>query len=1746
MNLKYCNGVTNVTFYTPCRSCIVNENVDCSVNAIKLTTDKGLSDCSFVVTIKQQSVRLPGCRHECQREVLTMKCCGGFWGADCDECPGGAIQPCNGRGVCSDGETGTGECKCQENFSGISCEKCSNETLYGETCSEVCECVNGTCNSGIQGDGSCLCYSGFSGALCDQVLEECNNFTCENNSRCIEVNNTTTCVCDPGYEKTDENSTVCTAIDACLSNPCQVNAECYPTGPAKHECSCKPNYSGDGINCYPIDPCQVNYGGCVTNSSVCEYRSPNKSECVCLIGYEGYQPDLGCRLIDVCINKSVVCHDKATCKTTGPGRYQCSCPPGYVGDGKQCYTNIIQTLSELNEKDGMLVNQLHISYRLLKVMYNEALSQHGPFTIFVPFDRGYKSILKTMEYGDLMNDADFSRQIIRQHIIIGQFSLEKLSNYSLFYTMEGNTAELNFRSRQEIFKYRIHGNSSKSKVMKGNILASNGIIHITNSLLTLVPEVKGNSSRSILDLIRTEGRYNRFQTLITVAGMEAMFEQENITVFAPENGAWDSLPKGSVDYLTSNLGKKRLKIIVENHIFKGRISVADLINKRVLQSLANNAVNVTITEIGQIRLNNAVNISQTDIPSKNGIYHHIESVLVPDSIKDIIPKRCDIKSYRVVNGICGSCLRLTDLRCPSESVSLNKVSQGCRYWVNVQKRYIPLTGCQQLCNRTYSINKCCAGFYGQECLECPGGFMKPCNGNGRCMDDIYGNGTCVCNEGFTGPTCEYCAKKDFYGPTCSQKCGCLYGICHDGIKGVGLCKANSCFAGYKGKNCNKKLMQCGEEQQYCHVHSNCYKQNGHYECVCKSGYQYVYGECQEIDPCSKSDRGGCHLQATCTKVGPDMPKCDCNKGWIGDGFYCYPATPCSQHQDCHPDAECSDLEPGSFNCICKIGFHGNGTVCVVSNVCQVNNGGCHEKAICTSTGHGTKNCTCGENYGGDGYTCYASISEEIKIHPNLTLLAKLLNVLDENDDILNLIESNYTFFAPTDDAMSKLLGDGEADYWKEDENILSMIRFHTLDKEFDIESLKQLAKFYGRFDTLFDGYSISIAVKSQGVFLLTTLGDEAKIIQSDIPALNGYIHIIDQVLEPFLPDADQPDLEEFFSTKPEYSFFGQQLDQKDLIEYLEGMEEYTLLVPTNEAFLEINSTISRKFLQYYIIPKIYLTAALEDGQMITTSLGTDHRLQFTVKNRQMYVNDIRIENANQLTLGGVVHGLSGILHPVINRCDETYTNQSFGPCVPCQQQSYPCPENFKPRVPPVIIRNICTITQSTPDGKHMNTLGCHSLCYYQQVILQCCSGYYGENCLECPGGPETPCSGHGICRDGINGTGDCLCDERFRGFRCNECEEGLTGTSCNITINSCDYLNGNCSQHATCQKVDGHVTCLCKPGFVGNGHVCQSPCDVHKNICDSHANCHYDTTNHLLRCECFEGYHGNGTWCEEIVNQCVMKNGGCSRFAQCIFEPPATTSLSHGSVNCECLTGYVGDGILCTTDVLNALSQLSQASNFYQGVTSLNSRNITDLLSDREGRITLFVPVDNESTKQVYSEDDVKKYIIDAYVYINITLIFTNNSYLHCLSGEIKQITYNNKQFYVNGIHIVRMNIPTLNGLIHLIESPLLSTPTKVDNSARSSSNISVIVGPIIAILIVVVIIVVIIVVLYYKRARSTGFLNFMKRYRKGSDDSFAHLQGSSEEDQEPDLLQQPGNINYNNPIYQASQDDDDVEQYDN
>ena len=55
------------------------------------------------------------------------------------------------------------------------------------------------------------------------------------------------------------------------------------------------------------------------------------------------------------------------------------------------------------------------------------------------------------------------------------------------------------------------------------------------------------------------------------------------------------------------------------------------------------------------------------------------------------------------------------------------------------------------------------------------------------------------------------------------------------------------------------------------------------------------------------------------------------------------------------------------------------------------------------------------------------------------------------------------------------------------------------------------------------------------------------------------------------------------------------------------------------------------------------------------------------------------------------------------------------------------------------------------------------------LVAACQPGFFGPSCLACP-----PCA-HGLCSDGLGGSGDCVCNAGYAGVVCDECAPGYSG-----------------------------------------------------------------------------------------------------------------------------------------------------------------------------------------------------------------------------------------------------------------------------------------------------------------------------------------------------------------------------------
>ncbi|XP_029989348.1 stabilin-1 isoform X2 [Sphaeramia orbicularis] len=1467
-----CDAVQKEEVLDICTSCAAVAASSCPRDLSRVRTIA----CTFLLQMGGRQVEVSGCQRVCERTFIERRCCLHHWGPLCLPCPRWSGNICNSHGNCMDGDHGNGTCICDENFSGFACQECKNPNAFGSNCDKECDCVHGVCNKGPDGDGQCWCQAPYTGERCDQVSSSCR--TCPPYSYCKGLGDASVCECLPGFTMT----TADTCKRTCSESDCDVNARCTSDG-SKVTCTCKPQFVSDGSICLPRNPCSENNGGCPIESTVCVFTGPNQSSCRCKTGMlpVGGGAESGCQLVSSCSADS--CHPSATCETGPDGRPMCVCGSGQIGDGWRCYGNLMEQLIEL-DRSGSHRGNLTGAIALFEKGCSLLLNHNGPFTAFIPR-------LKTP-----LSGVD-EEVVCKNHLILGEHLYEDLSGRDL--NLYGGGL-LRTKDHQ---RFILMDNPSRPyTVIQENLPAANGVIHIIdrpiiNTVLKRPLLDEQFADKTIGEILRMDGKFNRFLSLVDNCGSPPPLRGPGpLTIFIPTNQAVDAARDGSILYMLND-AKHKLQELLRHHVFSQAVlTVDELAILPQIHTMANQFITINVSDDGQILLGEKeVHLTSTSIVASNGIIHMIDGLLYPPSILPILPHRCDVIENKITLGPCVHCSYLYETSCPDGSSEMESHLIGCDYVVS-EREHVGSKGCAKYCNTTKQVSECCKGFYGPDCKPCIGGFQHPCYDKGSCLDGIHGNGSCSCNPGFEGIACHICSDPTKHGNNCDEECRCVHGVCDNRPGSNGVCQRGSCKEGYSGENCDMMATPCNADglMRRCHINGYCTQTGQYTTCLCRDGYERNGESCTLVNPCLKNHHGGCDINAECVFMGPNMVSCVCAEGWSGDGKVCVEINNCQMdgRGGCSINANCIHIGPAQSECVCKKGYMGDGMVCDLINPCLTNNGGCHDLATCELKVGGTHTCTCPDGYAGNGNICYGSVLEELDMNIKLYSFYRLIQ---RDSQCTEDLSGNVTVLAPSTAALRNMTP-AQDSFWTSRHHLSHFLRAHFL---YGIHSVEDLDKLMGsRVPTLNPPTQWEIS-NSSGVIRV----GNASILTHNLPAINGYIHIIDQILAPPLSDVppEPPNLMDFLNSTSNFTLFRQFALMFNLSGDLGG-SDFTLLLPIDEAVRKHLSSTNSSVLdpdtfKYHVVRgDLLFPDHLSDGTVKSTLLGSDYQVQFRLNDQnETMVNDVPLDGSFTETQYGVIMVLNQVLKVRRNRCSKPITLQVSGRCSDCNGPPR-CLFSYKPIRSqfPVNMKSNCKYRKRVR-SRRKSVPGCVIKCLRITTDHSCCPGYYGHECYKCPGDIGNWCSNHGECQDGNQGDGECRCYEGFHGTACEDCEPGRYGLNC---TSKCVCDHGKCED-----GLEGSGRCVCYKGWKGASCSVEIKDDACGGACHENANCITGPKGTAAACVCVAGHEGNGTHCREL-DLCSLSNGGCSEFAVC-------TKVSAGERTCTCDHGYSGDGVVC-------------------------------------------------------------------------------------------------------------------------------------------------------------------------------------------------------------------------------------------
>jgi uncharacterized surface protein with fasciclin (FAS1) repeats len=251
----------------------------------------------------------------------------------------------------------------------------------------------------------------------------------------------------------------------------------------------------------------------------------------------------------------------------------------------------------------------------------EALQAEGPFTVFAPTDDAFAALPEGTVEG-LLADKEALTNVLLYHVVDGKMmaadvidldgqEVETLSGDKIMVALDGENVLIN-----------------ESKVIIPDIEASNGVIHVIDSVLLPPADEAMEENKTIVEIAVEDGRFTTLVTALQEAELvEALQSEGPFTVFAPTDDAFAALPEGALDELIAD--KEALTNLLLYHVLEGKVMSTQAIELAGQEVEMLSGENILISLDGEILKVNDSAVIIPDIEASNGVIHVIDAVLLP-------------------------------------------------------------------------------------------------------------------------------------------------------------------------------------------------------------------------------------------------------------------------------------------------------------------------------------------------------------------------------------------------------------------------------------------------------------------------------------------------------------------------------------------------------------------------------------------------------------------------------------------------------------------------------------------------------------------------------------------------------------------------------------------------------------------------------------------------------------------------------------------------------------------------------------------------------------------------------------------------------------------------------------------------------------------------------------------------------------------------------------------------------------
>merc|ERR1712045_837545 len=236
--------------------------------------------------------------------------------------------------------------------------------------------------------------------------------------------------------------------------------------------------------------------------------------------------------------------------------------------------------------------------------------ENSKLTVFAPTNKAFAKLPKSL-LDQLASDTELLKKVLLYHVVSGEVKSTDIVNDGTAATLAGD------KIRTNIYP----GAITVKQVIKPDIMASNGVIHLVSDVINPIPT--GN----IAEIATGDERFSTLMAAVVAADLaETLSGEGPFTVFAPTNDAFAKIPEETLNGLLAD--KEALTKVLLRHVVSGTVFAKGVGNGEV-PTVGGDKITTKASYKGVkvASKSGQANVVIADVIATDGVIHAIDSVI---------------------------------------------------------------------------------------------------------------------------------------------------------------------------------------------------------------------------------------------------------------------------------------------------------------------------------------------------------------------------------------------------------------------------------------------------------------------------------------------------------------------------------------------------------------------------------------------------------------------------------------------------------------------------------------------------------------------------------------------------------------------------------------------------------------------------------------------------------------------------------------------------------------------------------------------------------------------------------------------------------------------------------------------------------------------------------------------------------------------------------------------------------------